>query len=423
MKFGVFYGFAIFTAYFDGFCLFGMLTPTSTIGLCGSFMGFYQLSRLYYCFSRNQVYSSKGYRNFVFIVMYIIGFLFTLNTISYPIYFMNKNLKIDYCGINAQYEYHPKSSIPRYDNKSVQQWNTFSGGTFFIWDWITLSLYTFKIFSFRRFEHENKLIYKRIMAILNRILILTFLYEFVAIIGIFISGLNTYFEHRIIWIEVLFYVGLGSATIALSIAMYLMQQHNDEEYGRFLIMLHTTGLKSICFCKTIQIGIQGHLELQMTKSNSYHVNGATPTTPDTGDVIYQISPKIGPQSTPDPPRSIEYNETRTNYETDVDTELAMIKERRMPSVPDPIENPPFQDTRTPSQFTFSRQATRDGPQDNNNQNDHPPFQDNRTPSQFTFSRQATPDDSQHNNNRGDNHEHTHTISLAIPGRIDESTSL
>ena len=75
---------------------------------CGTsqllFIGFYQLSRLYYSFSKSNVYSNKGYRNWVFITMFSIGILILINgcvsswlVIPYP----------SHCGINDKAQYYP----------------------------------------------------------------------------------------------------------------------------------------------------------------------------------------------------------------------------------------------------------------------------------------------------------------------------
>ena len=53
-----------------GFRLASFLPTTQFV-----FMGFYQLSRLYYCFSLTKIHSNKGYPNWMFIIMYIIGYI------------------------------------------------------------------------------------------------------------------------------------------------------------------------------------------------------------------------------------------------------------------------------------------------------------------------------------------------------------
>ena len=67
-------GFCIFALYFDGFCYFTWYFIGVTILYQPVFMGLYQLSRLYYCFANNQVYSNKGYPNWLFNIMFGLGY-------------------------------------------------------------------------------------------------------------------------------------------------------------------------------------------------------------------------------------------------------------------------------------------------------------------------------------------------------------
>ena len=58
-----------FLRMFDGFCYFVTFLCSIMFAAHVVLLGFYQLSRLYYCFSKNQVYSNKGYATWIFIVM------------------------------------------------------------------------------------------------------------------------------------------------------------------------------------------------------------------------------------------------------------------------------------------------------------------------------------------------------------------
>ena len=62
--------------FVNGFCYILTNTKSLFLFMQGTFMGFYQLARLHYCFSQSQVYSSKGYPRCLFIIMIIIGALF-----------------------------------------------------------------------------------------------------------------------------------------------------------------------------------------------------------------------------------------------------------------------------------------------------------------------------------------------------------
>ena len=65
--------------YFPGVCHFAYFLIFS-VGSASQpvFMGFYQLSRLYYCFSQSNVYSDKGYPQWLFYIMFTIGVLLSI---------------------------------------------------------------------------------------------------------------------------------------------------------------------------------------------------------------------------------------------------------------------------------------------------------------------------------------------------------
>merc|ERR1712154_46127 len=75
MIFGTIYSFILCIGYFPIICAFSGPLQYSLISSQAIFMGFYQLSRLYHCFSENQIYLTKAYPKWLFIVMQIIGVL------------------------------------------------------------------------------------------------------------------------------------------------------------------------------------------------------------------------------------------------------------------------------------------------------------------------------------------------------------
>ena len=66
-------GLCVFLQYFQGFCYFAHLIH-HIAGPCQAIcMGFFHLSRLFYCFSSSQTYSANGYSQLTFAVMYCLG--------------------------------------------------------------------------------------------------------------------------------------------------------------------------------------------------------------------------------------------------------------------------------------------------------------------------------------------------------------
>ena len=84
-------------------CYFSGQIYSVMIGWQALFLGYFQLSRLHYCFATTQVYSNKGYPNWVFTIMYIIGIINVLLTsMNSFIYSGNSPSR---CYINYKFQY------------------------------------------------------------------------------------------------------------------------------------------------------------------------------------------------------------------------------------------------------------------------------------------------------------------------------
>eukprot|EP01084_Bolivina_argentea_P254969 428754_1 len=102
-------------------------------------MGFYQLSRLSYCFSKNEMYPKTLF------IMYNIGAILILISLVYPL--LNGYIPT-HCGIDQTYNYYVKYL----DFQSQTVYNILGVVAMFVyllWDITTLLLYTFKIHSFK----------------------------------------------------------------------------------------------------------------------------------------------------------------------------------------------------------------------------------------------------------------------------------
>ena len=143
-------------------------------------------------------------------------------------------------------------------------------------------------------------IYNRIISILYRILILTLMYEIVIIFFIIVFIFTLFFlpkESSITYVLLIMMGGLSS--ISLCYSMFLMQQHNDYEYKKFLKILHNFYLHYICCCCKSIIIYELELDLvkqiknqQSVNANSNNVTGDKNTTKeDTLDETNDASPK------------------------------------------------------------------------------------------------------------------------------------
>lgn len=65
--------------FVPGFCFMERTAPFIAITTQFMLMGFYQLSKLYYCFSNNQIHARNGYSLWIFIVMITFGIMLNLS--------------------------------------------------------------------------------------------------------------------------------------------------------------------------------------------------------------------------------------------------------------------------------------------------------------------------------------------------------
>eukprot|EP01084_Bolivina_argentea_P261225 441352_1 len=260
---GVLFGFFAFVQHIDGFCHFAQHLLYIIIGFQGIFMGFYQLSKLHRLFAQSQEYNTNGYPTCLFFFMYTIGIVVLISAIICPWFFLQLPIT---CGINKQYQYDDISKIPASTNISfAAKIIGLISIVAFLWDLTTLALYIIKLLSFQNIESNQRTRdgYNRILCGLNRIIILTVLYEITSIICISVTSICGQFGWSSI-IGILYNISGGLASIAMNYSMFLMQQHNNDQYDKFLKLLYVLRLHYIgCCCfKSIII------DSQVSKSNS-----------------------------------------------------------------------------------------------------------------------------------------------------------
>ena len=242
---GALYGFSLFVTFFPGFCYLNTRVPTLMLNVQGVTMGFYQLTRIYYCFSQNQVYSTKGYSNCLFGAMGLYGIIYIICSNVY-LWFLSSYPSV--CGINQQNQFFIQLDISVFTTSTYVTVALLSGSisvSYFIWDLTTFFLYVCKVRSFKKYKSEQK-IHNRIMSILMRIIILTSLY-YVASVMFMIPQLFIVPESQqkntidyFVWIS----WAIGSAVLSItdSYSIFMMQEHNTKEYVSFLRVFH------VCCC-------------------------------------------------------------------------------------------------------------------------------------------------------------------------------
>ena len=179
-------------------------------------MEYFQLSRLYYCFSRDRVYSAKGYPRSLFIIMFAAFTISGLVAIVSHIMFQVES----HCGRNM--DHLPSRHI-------------LSGSVvcLFLLDIFTAFLYWIKIRKLQGLRQStDSKINRNIQTILYRVLLLTLFYLVITFISIYIV--------------IRAFVGIES--VAYSVSIYLMLDHNIEEYAHFLKGVKRLKLHWCCCC-------------------------------------------------------------------------------------------------------------------------------------------------------------------------------
>ena len=227
------------------FCMFYEYLAPPLAYIQFAAMECYQLSRLYYCFSRNQVHSTRGYPNWMFITLIFvlsIWFVFA-NTLCFSWLTLECRIEGDGTAVSVGiYSFVSVTGNWHYAIITVQFLYALLEST-------TVSLYWYKVRSLRNYhDSEDRAVHDRIQCILHRVLILTYFYLIIA--GILI----TFFESLTIADKLgliqdqfkPFDVG-SVCVLSVSYSMFLMQEHNTSEYVAFLHFIKR--YKCIwCFC-------------------------------------------------------------------------------------------------------------------------------------------------------------------------------
>ena len=214
-------------SYIPGFCIINYaLSIPAALGQSFA-MQCYQLSRLYYCFSKNQVHSDKGYANWLFISLASLLIIWFVS------------------GVASWYSMYPERCYIQRDGTAVYEavalflplfFNLIPIFLYFVLELTTVLAYWCKIRSFRRYQNEkDRALYDRIQSILHRVLILTFFYLFISIttVILFFIGAIAVFNGVITSSPISGWIA-SIRHISISCSMFLMQDHNTSEYIKYL---------------------------------------------------------------------------------------------------------------------------------------------------------------------------------------------
>ena len=225
--------------YVPSFCIFSNYFSIVFTIFSYASMGFYQLYRLHYCFANGYVHSNKGYPKWIFIVMGSSAMICVVYLCISSL-FVDANITtilISQCAYNDKYEFyfHP---IQLFGPHLIMPWDCYSISilTYTVWDLFTLFLYVMKIWTFRKYATEEPTVYKRIMSILHKIFILTIFYQ---IFFLFYGVLFTLKIHDSQW--VLWLIVSEMTYLSVCGSIYLMMDHNEEQYIKFLRIIYFFG--------------------------------------------------------------------------------------------------------------------------------------------------------------------------------------
>ena len=233
---GIIFGVFWFLSNMDGFCIFSEWMAISCMTLQALFMGFYQLSRLYYCFSNDKIHSNKGYPKCLFLIMYTTGIIIGLINIL-PSDSLRANCGINSKSLTYHYEQYPVNILQKLDSTTLAK---MTAVVWALWDLLTLFLYLVKMISFRRYKTSQPKIYRRITSILFKIFILTVFYEITTIMSIVLMVYDGLF--------VISQLGRLLYSSSFSFAMFLMMDYNKEQYKIFLNCVYCMKCNYMCCC-------------------------------------------------------------------------------------------------------------------------------------------------------------------------------
>eukprot|EP01084_Bolivina_argentea_P134276 236877_1 len=229
--------------YIPDLCHFVSAFGSGGYGVQVIFMGYYQLSRLHYCFANTQIHSNKGYPTILFIILFMIGGLLLI----YVLFMGSLEGIILECGYDSKLNFIAKQYALSLLGKHLYIRHILWIFIYTLWDLFTLCL-LFK--KFRKINiGENKINNKielRINYVLFRIVLCTMLYE-IPTIFLFIST-ALYSITNVSIFSIMFNFWYGFSLICMNYSMYLMQEHNANEYTYFLKIIKQYKIYFIFCC-------------------------------------------------------------------------------------------------------------------------------------------------------------------------------
>eukprot|EP01084_Bolivina_argentea_P090339 162822_1 len=216
-------------------CLATYILQTPFYTLSGVLITYYQIARLQYCFSASQTYNQYGIHQGVFIFLYVFGAILPLSTLVLT-YYGQSVTTAGYFGCHWVFQ-------PIFNGVVVPIILLY----YICYDFLVLGIYICKIHQIRRKQNFNDTVSLRINYILDKIKILTIIYE-IKSIGVIVSAMMIGFDLYVLTIALPI---INCIDVIYSfITIYLMQEHNENAYMKLIAFVSNHKIICcVCCCK------------------------------------------------------------------------------------------------------------------------------------------------------------------------------
>jgi len=235
--------------YVDHICLVVRNSETLFRAIQYLLFEYFQLSRVYYCSSEEEVHSTKGYSKWVFIVMFSVTTLlamlwFFVEDAGYP---------TNACGVSNGFAFSRNAWWPfliESFNFDERVWMNFYWVRLIVMSILEpaiIGLYRYKIRAVTKHYSKEPNVGRQIQFLLHRMFTLSIFWIITMqwSTSIWIPVRVYIFERGSEWDVSAIQYSLWSLT--LSYSMFLAQDYNTPEYLNFLRFLHRTKF-SLCYC-------------------------------------------------------------------------------------------------------------------------------------------------------------------------------
>ena len=156
---------------------------------------------------------------------------------------------------------------------------------YWIWDLSILFMYMYKIKSLQENDKTNEpKTNQKVMFILNKITILTLFYQIIGFSSrIFVRIITQLFDFNQVVIIIIFQFIASTITLSWAYSMYLMMDHNQRKYLKFLSIIKHLKFHWICCCWRYKVIDQlNELNIKLGRNIKHSKHGSSRET--TNDV-------------------------------------------------------------------------------------------------------------------------------------------